>query len=502
MLFTLAGMLGAATYVIGTGTSYQNRAPVNGANDYGWCKMIYTKAEINAAGLASTGSITGIGLQVDNFPINYTFYNQHIFIRHLTASAYTQTNEPLPDSTSFSYVFSSAVTFQGDGWLQVAFSTPFEWDNVRNIEVLWKNWDGERQENYPQFRFTTSSPNYRAVYNHADGSFPTSSGTRYYNRPNLQIITAMAPEAALAVYPADNRRALNTASLIWKSGGGCPTSYDVYLDTVNPPVTLVSEGQTGTSFNPALLPNTTYYWRIVPSNPYGSPAVCPVWNFHTTTATQLTESFESAVFPPLGWDNPGTFYSSPNYPYHGSTCVFALAGTTGNLLGTPLLSLRSGSYLNFQARTTTTSGNARLRIKYSPDRETWSVLGSPISLPTSSAWQNIEIDLSALAGNTCYLGVEAFNAGSSGTVYVFLDHIIGPDPAGLIPTPELSISRVGNDVHLAWTAVPEAASYAIYASDDPYDWPSTPLLSVGPAILTHTVTSARHKFYRVAAIAE
>lgn len=46
--------------------------------------------------------------------------------------------------------------------------------------------------------------------------------------------------------------------------------YDVYLDTVNPPVTKVSDGQAARTFVPTLVLDTTYYLRIDAGNTLGT----------------------------------------------------------------------------------------------------------------------------------------------------------------------------------------------------------------------------------------
>jgi hypothetical protein len=494
------GMVFGAVYMIGSGTSAQNYIPVNGNNEYNWSKFLVTKTELNAAGLISAASISGIGFQVDNFPANYTFRHQSVFIRQTASSAYTLLNEPLPDSTAWLQAFVGDVTFHGDGWLQLAFSSPLSWENVQNLEILWKNRNGAILDGFPQFRYTTTSPNYRAVYKNADGAFPISAGTKTYYRPNVQIITAMPPEACIAVYPQDTGWAVNNAVLAWKSGGGCPTSYDVWFGTQNPPATLVSNDQTSLSYTPSLSPNTTYYWKIVPSNPYGSPANCPVWSFHTPTTVQLAESFEGSTFPPAGWLNPGNFTVSPNFPYHGTKSIYIAAGTSGNLIATPLVSIRSDSRLSFYTRNISTNGNSRIRIKYSADGSVWTILGPAITLPTSTAWLAYEVSLGALAGHDYRLALEAYNAGSSGFVYIHLDHFVGPGLMGAVPAPQTSIATNGQHAVLSWTSVPEAASYNIYSTANPGSWSATPVATVGSSTLSYPIAFNARQFFRVTAV--
>ena len=63
---------------------------------------------------------------------------------------------------------------------------------------------------------------------------------------------------------------------------GDPLTYDVYFDTVNPPVNLVSSGQSGTTYTPGTLNfGTTYYWKIVAYDIYSTSTSGPVWSFTT-----------------------------------------------------------------------------------------------------------------------------------------------------------------------------------------------------------------------------
>ncbi len=501
LLACLLGSAGAAVFTVGGGTGSQNYVPVNGNTNYGWSKLLFTLAELNAAGLSGASQISGIGMNVENYPANYTLYHQSIFLRNTTASAYAASGEAQPDSTLFTPVFAGTLVLHGPGWFQVAFSQVFSWDGSGGIEILWKNRDGTGQGDYPRFFYTGTSPAYRAVYKH-DNVYPTGSGTSYYNRPNLQLITPMAPSPAVALYPLAGGLMLPGSQLLWKSGGGCPTSYDVFLDTADPPAQLVSTGQSSASYTPDLAPGTQYYWKVVPANPYGSPGAAPVWNFNTPAVNQLAESFETGVFPPLGWSNPGNFTSSAIYPYHGSACALAASGIAGNLLATPRLDLNANSRLSFTARTTTTSGNARVRIKYSENGQNWSQLGDALSLTTPGTWQLFDLDLSTLAGQSCYLGLEAFNAGASGNVYIYLDHIVGPPVAGELAAPTLSISSVGADIRLDWTAVSGATGYRLYASGNPDSWPPTPAFLYGPEIQSCVLPAQPRQFFRLTAVTE
>jgi hypothetical protein len=67
-------------------------------------------------------------------------------------------------------------------------------------------------------------------------------------------------------------------TLSWTSNGA---NYDVYLDTVNPPVTVVSSAQVPSSYAASgLMNNTTYYWKVVARTTCGTNS-SNVWSFTT-----------------------------------------------------------------------------------------------------------------------------------------------------------------------------------------------------------------------------
>ena len=81
-----------------------------------------------------------------------------------------------------------------------------------------------------------------------------------------------------------NQNINTTLSWTCTDPDGGPLTYDVYFGTTsNPP--LVSGNQTGTSYSPSQLNNsTTYYWKIVAKNNQGGTTASPVWNFSTVSA--------------------------------------------------------------------------------------------------------------------------------------------------------------------------------------------------------------------------
>ncbi|MFN4255628.1 MAG: beta strand repeat-containing protein, partial [Saprospiraceae bacterium] len=95
--------------------------------------------------------------------------------------------------------------------------------------------------------------------------------------------TASAPACATLTAPAAGAsvEAANGTTLTWNAVNGA-TAYDVYFDGNNPPTTLVSADQTGTSYTTgALAANQVFYWQIIPKNSIGAATGCTVRDFNT-----------------------------------------------------------------------------------------------------------------------------------------------------------------------------------------------------------------------------
>jgi hypothetical protein len=124
---------------------------------------------------------------------------------------------------------------------------------------------------------------------------PTRMGTTYYwqvvarNACNPAIecrtwrfTTCDVPGRASPAFPTDGAAGvLGNTDLLWNWVDGA-TSYDLYLGrTPDPP--FVANVQSPAYSHPpdALRADTTYYWKVVPVNPCGRPADCPVWSFTT-----------------------------------------------------------------------------------------------------------------------------------------------------------------------------------------------------------------------------
>ncbi|MFW6302730.1 MAG: hypothetical protein ACOC01_04320, partial [Bacteroidales bacterium] len=104
------------------------------------------------------------------------------------------------------------------------------------------------------------------------------------NRPYLSInytVPSGPPSCATLISPSDGASGTaHSGNLEWEAVGGADT-YDVYFGT-SPTPPQVATDQVATTYPiDCLLPETTYYWKVVPKNGDGSASGCATWSFTT-----------------------------------------------------------------------------------------------------------------------------------------------------------------------------------------------------------------------------
>lgn len=146
-------------------------------------------------------------------------------------------------------------------------------------------------------------------YTHLDGCLSSTScrvktvvcGTPPSTAPNCPTLTA----------PADLSTNMNlSVPLSWTAptSGSSVSSYNIYVDTVTPPATLLGN-VTGTTANlTGLLPGTTYYWMVNAVNVAGESTGCTIYSFTTVAAPANDDCANAVALTPGGVfaDNPVT----------------------------------------------------------------------------------------------------------------------------------------------------------------------------------------------------
>ncbi|MCF8243234.1 MAG: VWA domain-containing protein [Melioribacteraceae bacterium] len=103
-----------------------------------------------------------------------------------------------------------------------------------------------------------------------------------------KTVTPVNPQVPNSPNPDNNALNASTAlTLSWAAENA--ESYDIYLDTKNPPSTLYASNRTKNNLSVFGLKNSTrYYWRVVAKHSDGTSVEGPVWTFATRSAGGTT----------------------------------------------------------------------------------------------------------------------------------------------------------------------------------------------------------------------
>ncbi len=478
IIFTLFLLLAvfafADTYTIGDGTSTQSYIPFYGFYNYNWSKVIFTQAEINTAGLTVANNIIGVGFYVGNSPSNYSMQDQRVYVRHTTASAYETTDTNYPDNTQFQLVFQGELTYNGGGWHHITFTAPFVWDGSQNIEFLFENWDGSYVSNYPNFQYTSTTPDYKAVYKQLDANFPTDNGTRTYNRPNIQLITPFTtqPDPAVAISPLPGATMVSLyATLNWRSGNIWSDGYRLSFGTNNPPTNLVNNQDLGpaTTYDPVpdLLPNTTYYWQVVPYNSLGNAINCPVWSFTThgdpgVTTLPYSQNWDAVTPPelPFDWTNiiqststsaVVATYASTTYAHSQPNCARLYNPSDENatliLVGPPIMAPLSVNTIRLRFWARSSGSNYPLSIGVMSNSQDPDTYIEVQNLALTSTLTEYVVNLTSYTGTGTHICFKHGLGGTARSLYVD-DVVFEP----IAPNDLACIALTGNSTPTVGTA--------------------------------------------------
>ncbi|MCX6272349.1 MAG: hypothetical protein NTU44_14275, partial [Bacteroidetes bacterium] len=274
LLFQGYQEISAQVYTIGGGTN-TTQYPFPTIYSDGKTQMLYTGAEILTAGYPSGAYIQRIGFNISGF--------SGINISDVTVSLRNYSGIQLNGFQSgLTPVFSGNYNIPASGWQDIMLQTPFLWDGSSSLvaEVCFDHLSGGTSTNV--FARSKSFRVRVATASSGTGCTLTSSSSHAY-LPDIRF-TIAPPLPAINPFPAIGSTTQQTG-LYWSSGGGYVTGYKVYFGTTNPPTTLVQDSITASFYPGVLQSNTHYYWKVVPVNPAGETANCPVWDFYTGNLT-------------------------------------------------------------------------------------------------------------------------------------------------------------------------------------------------------------------------
>ncbi len=212
-------------------------------------------------------------------------------------SPYDLFDTPLPPAPPQPYMRS---------WFDNGLETPYNYlmYDIRNLgEYTYKTWDlsikwvAEEQTNITLSWDTEqiNESNYDSiVLDYGDSTIDMSQTSTYDflaendTEYNFQIIATYnnPPDEPSNPIPADEVIDVGIdTDLEWvcSDDDGDDILYDVYLDTNNPPMILVSDNQDENNYDPdpLLEENKTYFWKINATDDKGKTTEGPIWSFTT-----------------------------------------------------------------------------------------------------------------------------------------------------------------------------------------------------------------------------
>ncbi len=329
------------------------------------------------------------------------------------------------------------------------------------------------------------------------------------------------PNPAAIVTPVNNGiDVLLNAHLIWADGGGGPTGYRIFLGTNNPPTNIVDSLDVGTILNytPAanFIYSTTYYWKVVPYNQFGSTSECPIWSFTTLPDPAIVvfpynEGFESAIFPPLGWTTTGltitglptTGWISGTGTHTGTYCARSLYQPAGTkTLMTPRISIPASSRLRFWWKDADIAKVVLHDTTYceisSNGGSTWNIVAILSASSVQTAYHQVAVDLTPYVGENSFIRWRDFSDGTNNSYGVGLDDV-SIDIFVPTYTPPTNLTHIDGDhsATLSWDAAIVAdgmtlSGYKIYRD-------GTLIHTTAPTAITYTddtlTNNASYSFY-------
>ena len=533
----------AVTAQVGDGTGNISYLPVCGGYSYNYSQQIYTHAQIR-----NSGQITKLRFYyVSAGDIGYS-KNWTIWLGHTSKKVFDGNTdwEPIANLTQVFVGDLSSLLPEPGNWMEIPLQTPFFYNNSENLLVAIHEYAlGKSAMNWGSF--SAGYYVYRGIQYYSDTINPNpndpptaSSRTNIINRIQIVFSNNEVPPAPSLWSPSNGGYYVEGDRLYWAptvdvSG---TTNYDLYLGTTaNPP--LIAGNLSSTSYQPTLQPNTIYYWKVVAKNERYSSAPSEVWSFRTLDLIQ-------AATVQVG-EGTATTTSLPyhgGYDYNYSQQIYTQSQINHSALITKLrLYYVSGDIVSGKKWTIymghTSKNVFTTNIDWEDVANLTQVFDGDVSLllPEPDNWMEIPLQTPFFYNNSenLLIAIHESTLGASGMTwgsfsagyYVYrgiqyYSDTINPNPndpptassrtniinriqLGFItpppPPPVVEVTISGANAVLTWEQVPEASSYKVYASEDPYNFGPVPIATVNTNSYTLPLGAAK-RFFKVTAVAE
>ena len=479
---------------IGTGTSTTSSTPSYSYYSNSYSQQIYLASEMNGA---SNLNSVSFNMSTCNQPNRYW----KIYLMHTTLSS---TSSWL-DASASQMVFHDSVTLHS-GWNTFNFSTPFAYNGTDNLVLIVID-SSSTSGSYNYYRYTTTSPDYRARYYYSNSTtFSTvstpSSGTNTYYRVNVifgspcdSTVTCIAPN------PHVTAATDNSVTVAWVPGS-TETSWELEYMTDG---AWISEGSvTSPHTITGLSDNTDVTVRVRSTCGSGNNSEWAEIEARTACAVAtlpLTEDFESSA---TGNGNmvdcwtARTSYSTttnPNHYYPYVSTTYANSGSKAayfygtsayySYLASPEFDASvamDNLQVRFWAYKSTMSYFIQVGVMTDPnDANTFVQVGEDVTPSTTGEWQMLAVNTDDYAGTGRYI---AFRIPKLYANYMYVDDITIDVIPSCAFVDSLSVSDVGpSEATINWVETGSATAWdlAIVPGNDEVDLDTVSLITVSGA---------------------
>ncbi len=202
---------GEMTMIVGDATSTSSNQPTNFYYKYSLTEQIYTSAEIGGANTFTSIAFNYASDVADSRDVV-------IYLGETSKNSFTSTSDWISTS-SMTQVYAGQLVATAHGWVNVTFSTPFEYTGSGNLVVAVDDNTGSYSSNRSWNTYTSDVSN-QAMYVYSDGTNYdptncTTSGTRTSSKNQIRLgycdasVTCFAPANFTSLVKVD------TVALSW-----------------------------------------------------------------------------------------------------------------------------------------------------------------------------------------------------------------------------------------------------------------------------------------------
>jgi len=317
LLMLSISLSGFGQVLVGAGNTTNSTGPWSSCWGFSYHQMIYPQNQIGAAGTITsltftvTGSLPTVATGATPATPQGANTAFRIFLGHTTKSDFTSNTDWIPVG-NMNLVFDGSLsmpTAAGQS-VVVTLTTPFAYNNTDNLVIAF-------DENSPGYACTytwvaNSTQTNRNLFFRSDTVNPDpsapASGARASTTPQVTLgglVVANPPSCVTNFAPAENASnvALNPTFSWTNPPAPVASSFDVYFGTSsNPPLlgNFASAAAATNAIPSPLMPNSTYFVKVVPKNDAGEALNCATSSFTTGSsfnycASNATNSADTKV---------------------------------------------------------------------------------------------------------------------------------------------------------------------------------------------------------------